>query len=97
MGKYNEILKLRNMLNMAHIPYTCEEFFNGYVIHYPEWDNGVCSVIEHDGSYGHDEDLLEICGLLTDEELEFDRVCGHLTANEVFKRIEKHFRESEVN
>ena len=47
----------------------------------------VCSVIEHCGSYGREEDKLEIMGLLTEEELEVDEVKGYLTAEEVFGRI----------
>jgi hypothetical protein len=94
--KYKEILKLMQMLDEANIPYQRDMDMHGYIVHYPEWDDCVCSIIEHDGSYGHDEDLLEICGLLTDEERAFDCVCGHLTADDVFCRIEKHFKESEV-
>lgn len=53
-----------------------------------------CSVIEHEASYGHSEDKLEIMGLLTDEELQNDDVVGHLSAEEVFSRIQKHFIEN---
>lgn len=46
-----------------------------------------CSVIEGYGTYGHEQDLLEIMGLLTPEEEEHDSVCGYLTAENVFERI----------
>jgi hypothetical protein len=45
----------------------------------------------HCGSYGNESDLLEIMGLLTPEEQEFDRVLGNLSAQEVFSRIKTHW------
>lgn len=51
----------------------------------------VCSVIEHKGSYGHEDDLLEIMGLLTDGESKHDDVVGFLSANNVFERIKKDY------
>lgn len=98
--KYNEIFKLKKMLTDAGIPFYMHELFDGYQICYPEQntsqtpDARECSVIEHEGSYGHSEDKLEIMGLLTDEELQNDDVVGHLSAEEVFSRIQKHFIEN---
>ena len=40
--------------------------------------------------------MIEIMGLLTDEERECDNVVGGLTAKDVFEHIKKHY-ESEVN
>ena len=41
-----------------------------------------------------DDDLLELAGrLLTEEELKQDSVVGGLTANDVFERISKHWKE----
>ena len=37
--------------------------------------------------YGNENDLLEIMGGLTEEELKYDSVLGNLTAEEVFKRF----------
>ena len=51
----------------------------------------VCSAIQTNFSYGHEDDLIEIMGLLTEEEREEDSVKGWLAAEEVFKRIEKHW------
>lgn len=51
----------------------------------------ICSVVEGHGTYGANEDKLEIMGLLTEEELEYDTVCGYLTAEDVFERIKKHY------
>ena len=52
----------------------------------------VCSVIAH--GYGSEEGLLEISGLLTPEEAKYDAVLGYLDAENVFARIEKHYKEN---
>ena len=89
---YKEIFKLRDMLDNAGIPYMFDNgFMNGGALAYPNRENMVCSAIEHDGSYGRHEDKIEIMGLLTDEESEYDSVLGHLSADEVFKRIKNHW------
>jgi hypothetical protein len=74
--------------------------YTKYHIFYPSWDEyrkGInletyasstgCSVIEGYGTYGDEQDLLEIMGLLTPEEEECGSVCGYLTAENVFERI----------
>lgn len=92
MEKYTEILKLKDMLEKAGIPFKFEDSFDGYHICYPKaGEERVCSVIEHCGSYGHDKDLLEIMGLLTEEEAAEDDVAGWLTAENVFSRIKADF------
>lgn len=92
---YKEIFKLKEMLEKAQIPFVFKEHNdarNGYQILYPA--DGIkrqCSVIEHSYSYGNEQDLLEIMGLLTDEEVEVDDVVGFLSAENVFKRIKKDY------
>lgn len=54
----------------------------------------VCSAIWGYGSYGYEEGLIEIMGLLTPEEEEYDSVKGYLTADNVFNRIKKHWEET---
>ena len=49
----------------------------------------ICDVIQHCGSYGNRQDLLEIMGGLTEEEQGNDSVLGYLTAEEVFKRFKQ--------
>ena len=91
---YKEIYKLRNLLDVAGIPYVFENgFLNVSALAYPNRNEGefVCSVIEHDGSYGRNDDKLELMGLLTNEESECDDVVGWLTAEDVFNRIYKHY------
>ena len=61
--RYNEILRLKGMLEKAKIPFVFSKLFGGYHIVYPENTGRVCSVIEHDYSYGREKDLLETMGL----------------------------------
>ena len=50
---------------------------------YGGWDHGSLGSTEKDG------ELIEIMGLLTPEEQEWDSVVGYLTAEEVFRRIKE--------
>ena len=96
--KYNEIFKLKSMLEENQIPFEWIEhndFKNGYQICYPEkGEKCECSVIEHSFSYGNEKDLLEIQGLLTAEEEKDDSVLGNLTADDVFQRILSHWEKT---
>lgn len=97
MSKGLEILKLRDMLDEAHIPYYFNHIaeFGGYndkpayqiIIYDEQIKHRLCDVIYHIGSYGFDQNQLEIMGALTNEENEDDSVLGYLTADEVFKRF----------
>ena len=97
---YKEILRLKEMLEKANIPFSfTDDFFNIKKIisnfstmrrFYPAYQiriNSNLDVIEHIGSYGEEDDLLEIQGGLTAKEYERDSVLGYLTAEEVFKRF----------
>lgn len=101
--KYKEIFKLKEMLEKAKIPFEfadrnplgvrwAEKWQIGYPVLPPD-DGNICSVIEGMGTYGQEQDLLEIMGLLTPEEGEDDSVKGYLTAKDVFKRIKNHYNE----
>jgi len=91
----NEMVKLEAMLDEAGIPYDVNALGDKYLTYpsvtYPNETPIVCSVILTPFSYGHEEGLLEIDGLLTDEEKENDDVAGWLTAAEVFRRIKFHY------
>lgn len=90
---YTAILKLRSLLDIMDVPYQFKKLYNGFQLCYPESGKGsICSVIEHDGSYGHESNLLEIMGLLTEEESAFDEVKGYLQPEEVFLRIMTDWR-----
>ena len=95
-SKYNEIFKLKKMLEKSFVPFEWKEFDKpskqGFQILYPNDENRVCSVIEHSFSCGNEKDLLEIQGLLTAEEEECDSVLGNLTADNVFQRILSHWK-----
>lgn len=94
--KYSEILRLKEMLEKAEIPFFfSDKHFDGYHICYPDNMKCVCSVIEIEGSYGYRENLLEISGLMSNEELEStdDTVLGSLTAENVFERISRHYKK----
>lgn len=91
-----EIERLKAMLEGADIPFEYDE--NGDIcfsaqLCYPEntVEKRVCSVIQNCYSYGGEENLLEIAGLLTDEEKETDEVAGWLSAEQVFNRIKRHW------
>ena len=91
-NKYQEILKLDGMLNNANIPHVLKRMFDGWQVCYPSDDEKdmVMDAIEHFGSFGKEDDKLEIMGLLTPEEEKDGPVLGHLTADEVFMRIWYH-------
>lgn len=88
--KYKEILKLKEMLDKENIEYSfrVDVFFEGYGIKYPNDYNLVYSIIEHNGSYGHEKDLLELMSLKDVGTNEY--IIGSLTAEEVFEKIKNH-------
>lgn len=87
---YKEIIVLHKMLKNAGIPHEFRQLFDGWqVIYRGESKAGVeASAIEHSGSYGHDDDLIELMGYLG------SYTCGWMTAEEVFSRISKHWKEA---
>lgn len=107
-NEYKEILKLDQLLNDAKIPHELYQRMGGFQVTYyghqkpeptpPGETRGsgfgaVCSAIENNFSYGHENDLIEISGLMTDEEYKVtdDSVLGNLTAEDVFSRIKSHW------
>ena len=93
---YKEILKLNTMLENAKIPHIIRRLDDGWQVIYTPYhpDSWVSDAIETHYSYGVDDDLLELAGiLLTKEELKQDSVVGGLTAKDVFERISKHWEE----
>ena len=62
---------------------------------YKVFDNEkiIISIVQGYGTYGEEDDLLEIMGLLTEEEEKIDSVTGYLTAEDAFNRIVKYFKD----
>lgn len=90
--RYTEIIKLHDMLKATEIPHEFKKFRDGWQVIYPEDGPArVMDAVEHFGSYGNEDDLLEIMGLLTPEEEKYDIVSGGLTAEDVFARIKEHW------
>lgn len=91
-----EMDKLEQMLELANIPYEVRmmnpRMFGDNVkqIAYPSFDNRICDAVCHWFSYGYEDGLLEIMGLVDVESLH-DTVEGWLTASEVFNRIQIHY------
>ena len=77
-----EIRKLAKGLEERNIPYELKPLFDGWQIWCDDWD-AIC----HSFSYGHEDGLLEIMGILVDEEVG-DTVEGCLTAEEILRRID---------
>ena len=128
MSKYKEIFKLKEMLEIAEIPYIFidrfeedrklmknNEYLNEYlkdkeyyqillfddfrevIEHYDVYkvfnnEKRIISIVQGYRTYGEEDDLLEIMGLLTEEEEKIDSVTGYLTAEDVFNRIVKYFK-----
>ena len=94
-NKYKrEPIRLASMCLAHNIPFEIAEYWNGFIVAYPSLEERVSDAVCHDGSYGRHIGLLEMMGLLTKEELEYDSVLGHLTAEQVFERWHKHWLEN---
>ena len=88
-----EPLRLASMLLAANIPFEGRELWDGYQVCYPSIENRVSDAVCHHFSYGHENGLLEIMGLVDEEEIG-DSVEGWLTAEQVFERWKKHWLEN---
>lgn len=89
-----EMAKLATMLTNAGVPFEMRDHWSDTKqICYPNCENVVCDAVCFPGSYGYNEGLLEIMGLVDEDEVG-DTVEGHLTAVAVFQRIYDHYRET---
>ena len=85
---YNEIFKLKELLEKGNSPFEFKNIYDGYQIIIKNKNNfRIADAVEHNFSYGAEEDLLEIMGGLTEEEEELNSVLGWLSSEEVFKRF----------
>ena len=90
-----EMDKLQKMLKEEGIPFQMEPdiWGNPHLKYCGKEGQTVCSVIY---GYGQNEGLLEIQGLMTEEEYnrEGDTVLGYLTAENIFERIRRHWKKA---
>lgn len=89
--KMTEMSKLFLLLADADIPFETREIFDTMQICYPSFDDLICDAICHQYSYGYEQGLLEIMGLV-DPGIG-DTVEGYLTADEVFARIKADYEK----
>lgn len=91
--KYSAIHYLAAELEEKEIPFHFKQLpeQGGFQILYPAENSVVCSIVEHDFSRGHEENLLEIYGLNEKGERNFDDAIGNLTIEEVLEIIQKDF------
>jgi hypothetical protein len=85
-----EMQKLIKGLNLFEIPFQVTLNMGTQQVWYPNKANAVCDVICHPYSYGGKQGLLEIMGLIDEEEVG-DTVEGYLDAIEVLFRIADHY------
>lgn len=79
-------------MDEAEIPYHIYRRLDGWhLMYFADGGKEVCSVIEHKNSYGHEEDTLEVSGLIV--EPVGVAVKGGVTAEEVFAAIRQHRQE----
>lgn len=101
-----EIKRLEWMLDAARIPFVFTRRFDhpikkgqsSYQLEYPVSSlsnryERVCSVIQGYGTYGMEENKLEIMGLTEPWKTIDGGVLGYLTAEDVYDRIRKHWEE----
>ena len=59
MEKYNEIFRLKDMIEKENIEYDFNNLYDGYQIKITYEDKLIISVIEHEFSYDNKRDLVE--------------------------------------
>lgn len=90
-----QLFRLASMLQADNIPFEIRKCWDGFQICYPCADPNIriSDAVCHSGSYGHQKGLLEIMGLVNEEEVG-DEVEGWLTAEQVFERWKQHWLET---
>ena len=89
---YKAILEMDKILTEKGIPHELSRLFDGWKIDYPNIKDSIFDVIEHGGSYGHQNDLMEAWGE------DFDDVVGWLNVEQALPYFEKaHQKEGNRN
>lgn len=94
--KMSELEKLEKYLKEHNYNYKWNSVCKGHegypyqdqIIVYDDHNTRIWDAVCHFGSYGHEKGLLEIMGVIVDEEADGDSVKGWLTADDVIKRLE---------
>lgn len=90
---YQPIMRLADLCEAEHIPFVVHPTFDGLQLVCPNLDKCELDVICHGGSYGHDSGLVEIAGVICENDN--NMVEGYLTVEEVFERIKKYYKKGE--
>ena len=88
----NEMAKLIKILKKNNIPFEVTSCGGAPQVWYPNRKHVVCDAVCHKFSFGGKDGLLEIMGLVDEEEVG-DEVEGYLTAEEVANRIFEHYHK----
>lgn len=84
---YKAILELDKILTEKGIPHQLSRLYDGWKVDYPNIHDSVLDVIEHGGSYGHQNDLMEAWGKGVDD------VEGWLNVEQALAYFEKAHQE----
>ena len=86
---YNAIIEVSENLKELNIPHKIISLYDGYQIKFPFTK---ADIIEHEFSYGHEKDLMEVMGfnwniIQKGEYAKYDDVLGYLSVREVLKLV----------
>lgn len=76
----NAMTELETKLTESGIPYEKVAILDGYGLCYPDQKHWKGDVVQHRGSYGHQQDLFEAMGF----NLPKGDVAGYLTVDEAY-------------
>lgn len=88
LGDYEAIIALHFELEQRKIPHEFSRLFDGWQICYPNKESKIGDAVEHFGSWGAEEDLIEVWGF----DLE-DHPMGWLTMEEALDYFDSWNRE----
>ena len=81
---YTAILELAEKLKENNIPHELTPYMDGWIIEYPEGgENRIGDCVEHYGSYGKEQNLMEVYGFGLSEP------DGWLTVEQAFEYFKK--------
>lgn len=104
--QYQEIRRLASLLRERHVPHVLKMLeayhggrVGGQILYFGDDDpyapnaTPIASIIETPYSSSSAQDLLEMMGLLTPEELRMDDILENLTAQQCLERIWEHWSQ----